>query len=231
MGMQRRMHVEQSIPGLPCSCSPPGVLRLVQQRCPDNKTHRKSLLSDAFSLPQKSLVAYTSNPTAVYTHCATGHVQELHFACPCGKRFRNALGLGGHKATCKASFQPFPGKVRFSAITPAETRVRVTVVMPTSARHIPCPSCSMKEGGWGIPTPALYNIMTDRSLHLLSNSAAAPPSHRAPCSLYASSPTMCIVHCALCIVGSLGALSTLLATGSLPCSHSNTACLQRKGRS
>ena len=24
--------------------------------------------------------------------------------CPCGKRFRNALGLGGHKATCKASF-------------------------------------------------------------------------------------------------------------------------------
>jgi hypothetical protein len=28
----------------------------------------------------------------------------IAYACPCGKRFKNALGLGGHKATCKASF-------------------------------------------------------------------------------------------------------------------------------
>ena len=51
-------------------------------------------------------------------HCLHAHVysagkpHQLLFACPCGKRFRNALGLGGHKATCKASFQPFHDRVR-----------------------------------------------------------------------------------------------------------------------
>ena len=34
----------------------------------------------------------------------SGPVQPLKpYTCACGKSFRNALGLGGHKATCKAS--------------------------------------------------------------------------------------------------------------------------------
>ena len=227
--MQRRMHVEQSIPGLPCSCSPPGVLRLVQQRCPDNKTHRKSLLSDAFSLPPKIIGCIHLQPhRCLYTLRNRARARAA-FCMPVREAIQECVRSRWAQGYLQGKLSTLSGQgTIFSNHTCRNT-------CASNGRHAnqcsayTLPIVQHERGGLGDSHTRFvqYNDgpITPPAIKF-SRCPSLPPRPLLPLRIITDD-----VHCALCFVGSLGALSTLLATGSLPCSHSNTACLQRKGRS